>query len=55
MRDFIEKMQRGAFNAAFKVYRNAVGFPEIVADFVHSLAGQYAPGLKQMRLFLLNF
>lgn len=32
MRDFIEKMQRGAFNAAFKVYRNAVGFPEIVAE-----------------------
>ncbi|HWQ79301.1 MAG TPA: NAD(P)-binding protein [Anaerovoracaceae bacterium] len=29
--DFIEKMQRGSFNAAFKTYRNAVGFPEIVA------------------------
>ena len=32
IRDFIEKMQRGSFNAAYKVYRNAVCFPEIVAQ-----------------------
>jgi len=32
MRNFIEKMQRGSFNSAFKVYRNAVGFPDIVAE-----------------------
>jgi len=30
-RDFIEKMQRGAFNAAYRLYLNAVGFPGIVA------------------------
>ncbi|MEG0391496.1 MAG: FAD-dependent oxidoreductase, partial [Anaerovoracaceae bacterium] len=27
--DFIEKMQRGSFDAAYKTYKNAVGFPEI--------------------------
>ena len=31
VRDFVEKMRRGSFNAAYNVYRNAVGFPEIVA------------------------
>jgi len=30
-RGFMEKMQRGAFSAAFKTYRNAVGFPRIVS------------------------
>lgn len=35
IRDFMEKMQRGSFNAAFKTYRNAVGFPEIVAELCH--------------------
>lgn len=30
VRDFIEKMQRGAFNAAYRMYLNAVGFPGIV-------------------------
>ncbi len=31
VRDFIEKVQRGAFNAAYRAYLNAVGFPAIVA------------------------
>ena len=31
MRDFNEKMQRGAFNAAYRVYLNSVGFPGIVS------------------------
>lgn len=31
VRDFIEKMQREAFNAAYRMYLNAVGFPGIVA------------------------
>ncbi|MDR1206352.1 MAG: NAD(P)-binding protein [Peptococcaceae bacterium] len=30
-RDFIEKIRRGSFDAAFKTYRNAVVFPDIVA------------------------
>lgn len=30
VRDFIEKVQRGAFNAAYRMYLNAVGFPAIV-------------------------
>lgn len=33
VRDFIEKMQRGAFNAAYRMYLNAVGFPGIVSAF----------------------
>ena len=34
-RDFIEKIRRGSFDAAYKAYRNAVGFPEIVAALCH--------------------
>lgn len=29
--EFIEKLRRGSFKAAYKTYRNAVGFPEIVS------------------------
>ena len=31
VRDFIRKLQRGGFQAAYKLYQNAVGFPGIVA------------------------
>ncbi len=31
IRDFIAKLQRGSFNAAYRTYLNAVGFPGIVA------------------------
>ncbi|MDX9991921.1 MAG: FAD-dependent oxidoreductase [Anaerolineales bacterium] len=31
VRDFIEKIQRGAFNGAYRMYLNAVGFPAIVS------------------------
>lgn len=31
VRSFIGKMQRGGFNAAFRVYHDTVGFPEIVS------------------------
>ena len=31
VRDFMEKMRRGAFNVAFKTYRNAVAFPRTVS------------------------
>lgn len=30
--DFMEKMKRGGYNAAYKTYRNAVGFPLIVSE-----------------------
>lgn len=33
--DFMEKIQRGAFSAAYKTYRNAVSFPAIVSDLCH--------------------
>lgn len=31
VKDFIEKIKRGSTNSAFKLYRNAVGFPRIVS------------------------
>jgi Fe-S oxidoreductase len=33
--DFIEKMKRGDFKAAFKTYRNAAGFPRIASALCH--------------------
>lgn len=33
--DFIEKMKRGGFRGAFKVYRDAVGFPLIASELCH--------------------
>ena len=41
VRDFMEKMRRGAFGAAFKAYRNAVAFPRIVS----ALCGQPCRGV----------
>lgn len=32
VRDFISKMQRGGFNAAYRTYLNSVGFPVIVSE-----------------------
>ncbi len=32
VQDFMDKMQRGSFNLAFRVYQNAVGFPDIVSS-----------------------
>ncbi|HVI40475.1 MAG TPA: FAD-dependent oxidoreductase [Anaerovoracaceae bacterium] len=43
MRDFIEKMQRSSFNSAFKVYRDAVGFPGIVAELCHEPCREVCP------------
>lgn len=33
--DFIEKVKRGAFDAAYKTYKNAVAFPAIVSALCH--------------------
>ncbi|HWQ78909.1 MAG TPA: heterodisulfide reductase-related iron-sulfur binding cluster [Anaerovoracaceae bacterium] len=33
--DFIEKIKRGGFKAAFKTYRNAAGFPLIASNLCH--------------------
>jgi hypothetical protein len=34
--DLVEKIRKGMWNAAFKVYRNAVGFPHIAAALCHA-------------------
>ena len=31
-KDFIQKLKRGSIDSAYKTYRNAVGFPQIVAE-----------------------
>lgn len=43
VRDFIEKIQRGSFNAAYNAYRNAVGFPGIVAALCHEPCRNVCP------------
>jgi Fe-S oxidoreductase len=43
VRDFIEKMQRGSFDSAFKVYRDAVGFPGIVSELCHEPCKEVCP------------
>ncbi len=35
VRDFILKLRRGAFNAAYRTYLNAVAFPAIVSELCH--------------------
>ena len=42
--DFIEKMKRGGFKGAFKVYRNAVGFPVIASSLCHQPCKGVCPG-----------
>ncbi|HVI40755.1 MAG TPA: NAD(P)-binding protein, partial [Anaerovoracaceae bacterium] len=42
--DFIEKMKRGGFKAAFKTYRNAVGFPLIASNLCHEPCRGVCPG-----------
>ena len=54
VRDFIEKMQRGSFNAAFKTYRNAVGFPEIVAALCHEPCKTVCPRKETDEAIALN-
>ncbi|WP_027400416.1 pyridine nucleotide-disulfide oxidoreductase/dicluster-binding protein [Anaerovorax odorimutans] len=41
--DFIEKMKRGDFKAAYKTYRNAVGFPLIASTLCHEPCRQVCP------------
>jgi len=40
VRDFIAKIQQGRFNAAYKSYQNAVGFPGIVAALCNEPCGE---------------
>lgn len=41
--EFVEKLKRGSFKAAFKNYRNAVGFPDIVSHLCHAPCKQVCP------------
>jgi Fe-S oxidoreductase len=43
VRDFMEKLQRGSFNAAYRTYLNAVGFPTIVATLCHEPCKRVCP------------
>jgi Fe-S oxidoreductase len=43
IRDFIPKIKRGAFNAAYRSYLNAVGFPGIVAQICHQPCKDVCP------------
>lgn len=41
--DFLEKSGRGAYDAAYKTYRNAVTFPDIVAALCHQPCKNHCP------------
>src|SRR5690554_4669897 len=41
--DFIGKLQQGHFNAAYKAYQNAVGFPGIVSSLCHEPCKEVCP------------
>ncbi|NYB72695.1 NAD(P)-binding protein [Sedimentibacter hydroxybenzoicus DSM 7310] len=41
--DFIPKMQRGRFNAAYRTYLNAVVFPNIVSELCHEPCKKVCP------------
>ena len=43
IRDFIPKLQRRAFNAAYMTYLNAVGFPGIVVQICHQPCKDVCP------------
>ena len=44
--DFIEKVGRGAYDAAYKTYRNAVTFPAIVSALCHEPCKTNCPRKK---------
>ncbi|MDR3295492.1 MAG: NAD(P)-binding protein, partial [Clostridiales Family XIII bacterium] len=53
--EFIDRMRKGMYNAAFKTYRNAVGFPRIAAALCHEPCKGVCPagktgGAIEMRL-----
>ncbi len=43
IQDFIPKMQRGGFNAAYRTYLNAVAFPNIVSELCHEPCKNVCP------------
>ena len=56
-REFMEKLQRGSFGAAFNQYRNAVVFPEIVQQICPApckAACSHALGTQAINLPLLE-
>lgn len=53
-REFTEKMGRGNYNSAYKVYRNAVGFPEIVAALCNEPCKNVCPREKTDSSIELN-
>lgn len=51
---FIEKLQRGSFKAAYKNYRNAVGFPVIVTELCHAPCETVCPRASSDRAVNLH-
>lgn len=43
VREFIARMQRGAFNTAFRLFSNTTGFPAIVAAHCHEPCAAVCP------------
>ena len=52
--DFMEKIKRGAFQAAFRTYRNAVGFPAIVNQLCPAPCMGVCPVKEPLNLQLLE-
>lgn len=53
-RQFTEKMGRGNYNSAFRAYRDAVGFPRIVAALCHAPCKNVCPRSKTDSSIELN-
>lgn len=48
MREFMARMKRGGFNAAFRTYSNTVGFPGIVAEACDEPCKSVCPGREEV-------
>ncbi len=54
VKDFIEKMKRGSYKAAYKTYRNAVGFPRIASALCSAPCKNACPGRETDRAIQLD-
>lgn len=54
VREFISRMQRGSFNAAFRIFSNTVGFPAIVAALCDEPCKRACPRSKTDAPISLN-